>query len=104
MSRSTPEGKVKRKIKELLDRHKPLLYYHMPVLIGMGRPTLDFIGCYRGRFFGIEAKREDGDGQPTTRQKGTMEDIERAGGVAFVVHDQASLQVFENWLAKVRAR
>ena len=43
----------------------------------------DIIICYKGRFYGLEAKV--GRNKPTRLQEATIEQIRRAGGVAVVV-------------------
>ena len=43
----------------------------------------DIIVCYKGRFYGLEAKV--GKNQPTCLQAATIEQIRHAGGVAAVV-------------------
>ena len=43
----------------------------------------DIIVCYKGRFYGLEAKV--GKNQPTSLQAATIEQIRHAGGVAAVV-------------------
>ena len=43
----------------------------------------DIIVCYKGRFYGLEAKV--GKNQPTLLQAATIEQIRHAGGVAAVV-------------------
>ena len=43
----------------------------------------DIIVCYKGRFYGLEAKV--GRNKPTRLQEATIEQIRRAGGVAVVV-------------------
>lgn len=43
----------------------------------------DIIVCYKGRFYGLEAKV--GKNQPTRLQAATIEQIKRAGGKAAVV-------------------
>jgi hypothetical protein len=77
----TPEGKVKAEIKAYLDSIGA--YYFMPVQMGYGAKTLDFLVCYKGRFIGIEAKREDAEA--TKYQIQTMRHIAEAGGDALVV-------------------
>jgi len=93
MSR-TPEGVVKDQVKKLLKAHGA--YYHMPVMNGMGAPTLDFICCHNGRFFAIETKRPGG--KPTPRQEITMAEIALAGGYVFVVSCQDDLDILEAYL------
>ncbi len=77
----TPEGRVKDAIKKsckLLGA-----YYYMPVSNGMGAPALDFIICYMGYFFSIEAKAPGK--KPTARQELTIRAIKNAHGLAYVV-------------------
>lgn len=94
----TPEGKVKVKVKALLKHYGA--YWHCPVQNGMGAPSLDFIGCYYGRYFGIETKA--GSKQPTPRQWATMEQICKAGGATFVVNEDQGLHLLEAWLALIK--
>lgn len=90
----TPEGKVKEKIKNLLRRYG--VYYHMPVMNGMGAPTLDFIACPNGRFMAIEAK-VDGKNL-TARQHVTKAEMEASGGFVFRVSNADELAVVEAYL------
>lgn len=53
---STPEGRVKARLKRILDAYRPNLYHHWPVQNGMGSPTLDCNGAINGRAFSIECK------------------------------------------------
>jgi hypothetical protein len=96
----TPEGFVKAAVKKLLDAHKA--YYHMPVTNGMGKPSLDFIGCHEGRFFAVETKAPGK--KPTPRQELTIAEIRRAKGPAFVIDgsDYVDLRELREWL-EVRA-
>jgi hypothetical protein len=87
----TPEGKIKDKVKRLLKRLK--VYFHMPVMNGMGSPTLDFVCCAWGFYFAIETKAPKE--WPTDRQKITMKEISEAGGFVFVVRDDESLLLLE---------
>lgn len=90
----TPEGRVKEKVKQLLKRHGA--YYHMPVQNGMGAPSLDFICCHEGRYFGVETKAANKT--PTPRQLGTMRAIRESGGAAFLVNEETGLKELEEWL------
>lgn len=45
----------------------------------------DNIGCYRGRFLGLETKRYEGE-QPSPYQRYQLDRITAAGGVATVIH------------------
>jgi hypothetical protein len=78
---STPEGKVKDQVKKLLEKYGA--YWHMPVQHGFGATSLDFIGCYKGRYFGIETKAPGN--KPTARQEMVMAQINEAGGAVFVI-------------------
>jgi len=80
---TTPEGKVKTEIKKLLNKYGA--YSHMPVQNGMGAPTLDFVCCYNGLYLAIEAKTNGK--KPTPRQRKTMEQITKAGGIAIWVDE-----------------
>jgi hypothetical protein len=92
----TPEGRIKNKIKLLLDSYGDRVYTYMPVPAGYGKRTLDYLGCINGEFFAIEAKRPGG--KPTSLQSGTIEDICNAGGAAFVVHNDDTLADLKSWL------
>lgn len=78
---ATPEGKVKGKVKRLLQQYG--CYQFWPVQTGYGAPTLDCLGCYNGWFFGIETKAPGK--HPTPRQWLTIEDMEEAHGKVFVI-------------------
>ena len=93
----TPEGKVKAKITKFLKSVGPRLWYFMPVPGGFGVRTVDYIGCYKGVMFVIEAKRPGKDA--TDLQKLTLENVKTAGGAAFVISDDESLNVFKKWIA-----
>lgn len=77
----TPEGKVKDKVKKLLQEFGA--YYFMPVQTGFGAPTIDFLACHNGRFLGIETKAPGK--KPTPRQEVTMGRINAAGGKTLVI-------------------
>jgi Holliday junction resolvase len=82
---TTPEGKVKKKVKEILD--KKGAYYFMPATGGFGRSGVpDFIGCINGVFFGIECKA--GKGIPTALQEREIRKIINAGGYAWVINEE----------------
>jgi hypothetical protein len=88
---TTPEGKMKDKIKRLFKRYQ--VYFHMPVQNGMGAPTLDFICCYFGWYIGVEAKAPKKD--LTQRQYDTKDDIEKAGGFVLRVSSDEELDILE---------
>ena len=90
----TPEARVKRAIINVLERAKA--YYFMPVQTGMGKRTLDFLVCYKGYFFGIEAKAAGG--KPTALQEKTMRDIQKAGGETIVIDSEDRVLELKHWL------
>lgn len=80
----TPEAKVKAKVVAQL---KELgAYYFYPVTGGFGSSGVpDIVGCYRGRFFGIECKAKGN--KPTELQKMNLNKIEGVGGIALVIDE-----------------
>lgn len=80
----TPEAKVKERVVKQL---KELgAYYFYPVTGGFGSSGVpDIVGCYRGRFFGIECKAKGN--KPTELQKLNLNKIEGAGGIALVIDE-----------------
>lgn len=101
--RSTPEHKIKRKVKVILDTYAEHgIYYYMPVPVGYGRPTLDYLGFLYGLGFAIETKAEGK--RPTDRQLGTIADIERSGARVFVIDGVPGLTAFNDWCQEVVTR
>lgn len=97
----TPEGKVKAKVRRLLAQYDGM-YSYWPVPSGLGRTTVDIIGCFRGRFFCVETK---GEGKkPTLRQTQEISVIERAMGTAFVIAgvDDPAFDRLHEWLDNLR--
>ena len=94
---STPESRVKTKINKVLDKYKGRIYKYMPVPGGFGAPTLDYLGCFRGLFFAIEAKAPGKE--PTPRQEGTIDTMHGARGRVFVIDGDTS--ELEKWLEEV---
>jgi len=80
----TPEVKVKKKVVAILKEHRA--YYFYPVTGGYGGSGVpDIIGCYHGKFFGIECKA--GKNKPTALQQKNLDSIFTAGGTALVVNE-----------------
>src|SRR5215510_10046875 len=94
----TPEGVVKDAVRELLDQYQGL-YQFWPVQTGYGRATIDVLGCFRGRFFGIETKAPGKE--PTPRQLEVMADIRAAGGAVFAVIGKEDLVELKAWLDSI---
>lgn len=81
---TTPEGKVKKEVRRVLDSLGA--YYVMPVTGGYGKQGApDFLVCHKGLFFGIETKA--GKGKLTTLQEINLKKIVEAGGVSLVVRE-----------------
>jgi pantoate kinase len=81
---TTPEAKVKAKIKAILKAHD--IYYAMPIGTGYGSSGVpDFLCCVRGRFLAIEAKA--GKGKTTALQDKNIKQIIASGGLAIVVNE-----------------
>lgn len=97
---TTPEGRVKAAIKKLLDGYPGLVYYHMPVQNGMGRPTLDFVGCCAAHYFAIEAKSPGKI--PTPRQKLTIETMEKSKAAVFVIDEPSGPEIndLKEWIER----
>ena len=102
---STPEGKVKDKVKRLLAKYGA--YQFWPVQTGYGAPTLDCLACYKGYFIGIETKAPGK--HPTPRQQLTMEDMVKAGGRVLVIGERiekdgtySGLGELEAWLLMLK--
>ena len=97
---STPEGRVKKGVRDLLSGYRGM-YLYMPVPTGYGRTSLDFIGCFRGRFFAIETKTATG--KLTMRQIQTISEMRSAGAKVFVVSGEGGvpLMYLKAWLEHV---
>lgn len=96
----TPEGKIKAKVKARIAAAFPYSYRFCPVQNGMGSPSVDFLYCINGLFVAIETKKDTGDlfvdwdtqwAKATPRQQQTLDEIATAGGLAFVVDSDSSL-------------
>jgi hypothetical protein len=83
---STPEGKVKDKIKTMLKSYGPEIYYFMPAMGTFGKAGIpDIVCCIKGWFIGIEVKADKHKNPPTELQKKNLREIQLAGGLSFVV-------------------
>lgn len=78
---STPESKVKAKLKEHLRKNNA--YWFMPVQTGYGATSLDFLVCQDGEFYAYETKAAGG--KLTPRQELVARQIRAAGGHPFRV-------------------
>ena len=90
--------KPEAKVKKVVVRQLKLLgaYYFYPVTGGYGASGVpDIVGCYKGKFFGIECKA--GSNKPTPLQRKNLTDIELAGGIAVVVNEK-NMDIVEDLL------
>ena len=91
---TTPEGKVKQRIKQVLNSAGA--YHFWPVQQGYGNKTLDCLACYKGHFIGIEAKAEGK--HPSALQSFTMRQINEAGGKVFVIDNEEGARDLKAYL------
>jgi hypothetical protein len=80
-----PETKLEDKVKVALEKEFPGIYLvkiHGGPYQESGIP--DLVGCYAGRFIGIELKI--GDNVATEKQEDHMDRIRRAGGITGVAY------------------
>lgn len=88
----TPEGKVKKEVKEFLDFIGA--WYYCPVPMGYGRRGIkDFIGCYKGQGFGIEAKPAGEKTKPW--QDRETEAMVKGGAVVFDFYPGYTVEQFK---------
>jgi hypothetical protein len=81
---TTPEAKVKAKIKTILKEHN--VYYAMPIGSGYGNAGVpDFLCCVNGYFVAIEAKA--GKGKTTALQLKNLGQINKAGGYTCIINE-----------------
>ena len=95
----TPEGKVKKKVKEYLQSIGA--WYYMPVSNGMGRSGCpDILVCHKGLFMAFETKSPGKIKNVTPNQEREINAITSANGLAHVVDDVE--QVKEYIRAKIK--
>ena len=95
----TPEGKVKKKVKEYLQSIGA--WYYMPVTNGMGRVGCpDILVCYKGLFMAFETKAPGKIKNVTANQEREINDIISAYGLALVVDDVEQVKEAINELTK----
>ena len=91
---STPEAKVKARLKKHLDAMG--IYHFSPFQAGMGRAGVpDIIGCYRGMFVAFECKA--GKNKPTPLQQKNIDAIAAQGGAVWVVNEE-NMEGVTAWL------
>lgn len=92
---ATPEHAVKKQIDALLKKYEfvtvpgreekyKIMWWYKPQSGTYGRAGIpDYIGCFNGRLFAIEAKAAKG--KLTVLQENALEQIKKAGGRVFVI-------------------
>ena len=87
---TTPEAKVKAKIKAILKSYDA--YYAMPIGTGYGNSGVpDFLCCVNGKFLAIEAKA--GRGKTTALQEKNLRRIQDSNGWSMVVDEESIEEV-----------
>lgn len=94
------ERDVKENIKSVL-KNTQGVWWFMPAMNGYGRSGVpDFIGCYHGQMFAIEAKY--GKGQTSAMQEKEIEALTQANARVWIVRevnvDTWALE-FKGWVA-----
>ena len=100
---TTPEGKIKVKVRELLKKYN--VYYFQPVQMGYGAAGLDFhcVVCWKhiAVAFFIETKAPGK--KPTDRQNILIADLEqRWNANVFVIENDTGLRKLEQWLMSIQ--
>ena len=111
---STPEGTVKKAIKDVLDEfnekrivsyngtnyHVGTLKQFWPVPSGYGASDIDCIVCYYGQYISIEAKAPGK--KPKPRQELTIAESIGADGLVFVIDGEIGLNELRGTLSHIR--
>lgn len=81
----TPEGKVKRALKNMLASEFPSIWTYWPVSNGMGAHGIpDLLMCVNGMMIGVEVKSDTG--RLTALQHAQIAGIRNAGGNVYIVY------------------
>ena len=100
MGASTPEGKVKKKLVEMLKQEG--VWYFFPAANGMGRAGIpDVIAVVAGRFLSMECKA-DFRKHPTALQMQCADRIRAAGGAWFLVYDDETIGAVRAWIKIIK--
>lgn len=81
---STPEGKVKTRVKKLLDQYGALHFSPMGTGYGVSGVS-DIICLYKGRFIAIECKADEKK-LPTALQLKFLDRVRAWGGIGLLIH------------------
>ena len=102
---TTPEGRIKKLVKDVL--HAQNVWYFMPVQMGYGGASLDFLPCiiklktgYPFPFF-IETKKPGK--KPTPRQDNLIEQLRQDYNCkVWLIDSELDVQRLELWLQGLR--
>lgn len=99
---STPEGRIKAKLRDMLKRNG--IWYFCPANNGMGKSGIpDFVCIVDGLFVGIECKA-DPTKKPTELQNKRAEEILTAGGEWYLVNSPESILEVERCLSSKKQK
>lgn len=102
MSAMTPEGRIKKKLVEVLKKHG--IWYFFPSANGFGKAGIPDVVCIvEGHFVGIECKADEKK-KPTALQLRCATEIRDAGGYWFLVYDDYSIAQVDQWIQKWQNR
>jgi hypothetical protein len=95
---ATPESKVKKKVKEILERYH--VYYFMPVKHPLYSKAgiADFICCVNSKFLAIETKGPDGE--QTELQDEDGKNVRKSKGLKLVIK-MADLKYLETVIQRI---
>jgi len=97
---TTPEGKVKDKVKRFLKKHNIAYRMIVPSPYGRGTGVSDFI-CWlkpNATVLAIECKRDGDTKGPTENQKQFLDEINACGGIGVVVKCEDDILQLEQTL------
>jgi hypothetical protein len=98
---ATPEGKVKKEVKKILERYK--IYYFMPVKHPLYSKAgiADFICCVNSKFLAIETKGPDG--KESELQEEDSKSVRESKGLKLIIKME-DLEYFETTLLRILGR
>jgi hypothetical protein len=88
-----PETRFKKKVQDRLKGVDNLWFFKVQMVALLGIP--DIIGCYYGKFFAWELKK-DPKSKPSRLQVWCLNQIRKAGGIGEVVHPGNFDKVFKD--------
>ena len=94
----TPEGIVKDMVKKRLNKRGVFYKMIVPHPYGKNVGISDFQVHAYGYFVAIEAKPRTGKKKPTPKQTEYMDEIDKFGGVSFVVRNEIDMDRVQEYL------